>query len=157
MAKNMQPHVMADTWSAGSAYEPYVGRWSLMVARQFLPWLKVGTRAEWLDVGCGTGALCQAIVETISPVGVKGVDPSEEIIAYARKRIDDNRVRFAVAGAQALTSPRTSRTSMTIGHPFSAARGPLRPIQCRYPRKGDWRCASGYVADCPLPSTAPFL
>jgi hypothetical protein len=28
-------------WGSGTAYEPYVGRWSLPVAREFLGWLAV--------------------------------------------------------------------------------------------------------------------
>jgi trans-aconitate methyltransferase len=52
-----------DVWAAGDAYEPYVGRWSRPVARDFLGWLKIASKARWLDVGCGTGALTQAVIE----------------------------------------------------------------------------------------------
>ena len=30
-----------DAWDSGDAYEPYVGRWSRLVAREFLGWLAV--------------------------------------------------------------------------------------------------------------------
>ena len=46
-----------DVWAAGDRYEPYVGRWSRLVARAFLEWLDVPDGKDWLDVGCGTGAL----------------------------------------------------------------------------------------------------
>ncbi len=46
-----------DVWAAGNLYEPYVGRWSRLVARGLLTCLQVGARRDWLDVGCGTGAL----------------------------------------------------------------------------------------------------
>jgi 2-polyprenyl-3-methyl-5-hydroxy-6-metoxy-1,4-benzoquinol methylase len=46
-----------DAWTSGDAYEPYVGRWSRLVAREFLEWLAVPPGGRWLDVGCGTGAL----------------------------------------------------------------------------------------------------
>jgi hypothetical protein len=46
-----------DTWASGDAYEPYVGRWSRLVAREFLSWLAVPPGSHWLEVGCGTGAL----------------------------------------------------------------------------------------------------
>jgi hypothetical protein len=36
-------------------YESYIGRWSKLVARQFLAWLDVPSGLQWLDVGCGTG------------------------------------------------------------------------------------------------------
>ena len=51
-----------DVWSAGDLYEPYVGRWSRLVARAFLQWLAVPKGKDWLDVGCGTGALTQTIL-----------------------------------------------------------------------------------------------
>jgi hypothetical protein len=47
-----------DVWASGDAYEPYVGRWSRLVAREFVKWIGVASKKQWLDVGCGTGALC---------------------------------------------------------------------------------------------------
>jgi ubiquinone/menaquinone biosynthesis C-methylase UbiE len=44
----------AEVWAAGDAYEPYVGRWSRLVAREFVAWLGMAGGAVWLDVGCGT-------------------------------------------------------------------------------------------------------
>ena len=52
-----------DTWASGDSYEPYVGRWSRLVAREFLAWLGMPPNSAWLDVGCGTGALAQVILE----------------------------------------------------------------------------------------------
>src|SRR5439155_1504448 len=54
----------------GAAYEAYIGRWSRLVAREFLSWLAVLVGARWLDVGCGTGALCSMILEDTSPAEV---------------------------------------------------------------------------------------
>lgn len=42
---------------SGAAYEPYVRRWSRLVAQEFLTWLAISPSARWLDVGGGTGAL----------------------------------------------------------------------------------------------------
>jgi hypothetical protein len=50
-----------DRWAAGDLYEPYVGRWSRLVAREFLGWLSVPSGLDWLEVGCGTGALTETI------------------------------------------------------------------------------------------------
>jgi SAM-dependent methyltransferase len=91
-----------DTWTQGDPYEAYVGRWSRAVAREFLPALHVPEGREWLDVGCGTGALAQAIVERAAPAAVVGVDRSEGVLASAHKRIGDPRVRFELGDAQAL-------------------------------------------------------
>ena len=90
----------ADTWESGDEYEPYVGRWSRLVAREFLGWLGKQTRSRWLDVGCGTGALTQVILDQAAPVEVVGVDPSPGYIAYARKKITDPRVRFESGDAR---------------------------------------------------------
>ena len=89
-------------WASGDAYEPYVGRWSRLVAREFLSWLKAPKNMRWLDVGCGTGALSQTILEMATPSLVQGIDPSEAYINYARRNIVDGCARFDVGDAQAL-------------------------------------------------------
>jgi ubiquinone/menaquinone biosynthesis C-methylase UbiE len=66
-----------DVWASGGAYEPYVGRWSRLVARQFVAWLGVPPNKDWLDVGSGTGALCEVILAGASPRQETGVDPSD--------------------------------------------------------------------------------
>ena len=91
-----------DEWASGDAYEPYVGRWSRLVAREFLSWLDAARNREWLDVGCGTGALSEVILQTTSPRRVTGVDPSEGFVAFARHKVTDHRARFQVGDAQAL-------------------------------------------------------
>jgi SAM-dependent methyltransferase len=90
-----------DVWAAGKLYEPYVGRWSRLVAREFLEWLAVPPGKDWLDVGCGTGALCQTLVERSSPASVTGVDPSAAFIEHAKSHVHGP-VRFLVGDAQSL-------------------------------------------------------
>ena len=60
-------------WNEGNPYERYVGRWSRPVAAQFLRWLAMPPSLRWLDVGCGTGAVCAAIADRCSPAAVAGV------------------------------------------------------------------------------------
>ena len=91
----------ADTWGSGAKYEAYVGLWSRMIAREFIPWLAIPTAKRWLDVGCGTGALTQTILDVAEPDAVTGVDPSEGFLAHARATITDPRARFLVGDAQA--------------------------------------------------------
>jgi SAM-dependent methyltransferase len=91
-----------DAWDSGDAYELYVGRWSRLVAREFLGWLAMPTGCRWLDVGCGTGALAQSILALAAPREVVGVDPSPAYVAFAREQVIDPRVRFEIADAQAL-------------------------------------------------------
>ena len=93
---------MTDTWTAGNRYEPYVGRWSRLVAAEFVPWVGVAPGARWLDVGCGTGALTAAILRLAEPARVIGVDPSSAYVGHVRHRMPDDRVRIAVADAVAL-------------------------------------------------------
>lgn len=90
---------MTGAWARGDSYEPYVGRWSRLVAAEYLDWLSVGHQKRWLDIGCGTGALMAAILTRCDPVEVVGIDPSEDYIRWARTRIQDDRARFFVADA----------------------------------------------------------
>jgi SAM-dependent methyltransferase len=96
------PAERKDVWASGNAYEPYVGRWSRLVAREFLNWLGAPANGEWLDVGCGTGALCEVILQTNSPRRVTGIDPSEGFVSFARHKVTDQRATFQVGDAQAL-------------------------------------------------------
>lgn len=90
-----------DNWTAGDAYENYMGRWSRPLARTFIKWLSPPGRARWLEVGCGTGALTNAICELAEPASVVACDLSDPFVDYARKSIRDDRISFVVAGAEA--------------------------------------------------------
>ena len=92
-------------WGSGAAYEPYVGRWSRLVAREFLTWLAMPPSARWLDVGCGTGALSQTILAQAAPAAVHGIDPSEGYLTLAREQVRDPRVHFEVGDARQLPVP----------------------------------------------------
>lgn len=89
----------SDRWSDGAAYEAFIGRWSRLVAAEFLHWLEVPPLRRWLDVGCGTGVLTGTILSRCQPDAVMGVDPSEAFIAHARATIADPRATFAVGNA----------------------------------------------------------
>jgi SAM-dependent methyltransferase len=78
-------------WDSGDAYEPYVGRWSRLVAREFVKWLAVRPGSRWLDVGCGTGALIQTVLEYAAPSEAVGIDPSAAYIAFVGARMNDAR------------------------------------------------------------------
>jgi len=81
-------------WSGGAAYDGFVGRWSRLVAAEFVPWLGVPTGATWVDVGCGTGELTGAILRIAAPNRVISLDPSEGYLDHARATITDPRVDF---------------------------------------------------------------
>jgi len=64
-----------------------MGRWSRKIGPLFLSWLNVPAGRRWLDVGCGTGALCAGIVERCAPSAVTGVDPSEGFLQVAGRNL----------------------------------------------------------------------
>lgn len=90
---------MPDVWARGDEYEPYVGRWSRLVAVEFLEWLGVPVGCRWLDVGCGTGALTSAVLTHFDPTAAVGVDPSEGYVAWTASHVTDARARFEVGDA----------------------------------------------------------
>ena len=104
-----------DAWDSGDAYEPYVGRWSRLVAREFLGWLAVPSGGRWLDVGCGTGALVETILALAAPSEVVGIDPSPAYVTFARDRVNDPRVRFEVGDAQALQAASATFDAVVAG------------------------------------------
>jgi SAM-dependent methyltransferase len=104
-----------DAWDSGDAYEPYVGRWSRLVAREFLGWLAVPPGGCWLDVGCGTGALAETILALGSPSKVVGIDPSPAYVAFARDRLNDLRVKFDVGDAQTLQASSATFDAVVAG------------------------------------------
>jgi SAM-dependent methyltransferase len=90
---------LSDKWAAGASYEDYMGRWSRLLAARFVSWLPVRPDAHWLDVGCGTGALSDAICAGAQPASVVACDPSEPFVDYARRHQVDRRISYVVAAA----------------------------------------------------------
>ena len=89
---------LSDKWVAGETYEDFMGRWSRLLAPRFVSWLSARSTANWLDVGCGTGALADAICAQANPASIVACDPAEPLIEYARRRQKDPRVSFVVGG-----------------------------------------------------------
>jgi len=118
--------VESDLWAVGDAYEAYVGRWSRMVAVEFLGWLAVPAGRRWLDVGCGTGALAATVLATAAPARVVGVDPSAGFLATARAAVPE--AAFTVGDARALPAGDAGFDAVVSGlalnfvpHPAAAA------------------------------------
>lgn len=123
-----QPSGRADVWASGAAYEPYVGRWSRLVAREFLGWLAVPPARRWLDVGCGTGALTGTILELAAPGQVTGVDASDGYVAYARAQVRDPRAQFRTGDAQALPEPSATYDAAVSGLVLNFVPEPARAV-----------------------------
>lgn len=104
-----------DDWASGDSYDAYIGRWSRRIAPLFLDWLGAGPGLRWLDVGCGTGALSQAIFEHCDPADLIGVEPAESFRERARAVISDPRARFEAGNAEALSLASGSRDVTVSG------------------------------------------
>lgn len=104
-----------DGWQAGDRYEAYMGRWSRQLAPRFLDWLGLMDGLDWLDVGCGTGALSAAILEQCRPKSLIGIDPSESFVAVARAMVPDPRATFQRGNALALAMETASRDVVVSG------------------------------------------
>ena len=90
-----------DNWQRGNPYERYVGRWSRLVARPFLAWLDVPGGRRWLDLGCGTGALCAAVASQCAAASITGIEPSEGFLRVARESLPSG-VTLVQGGAAAI-------------------------------------------------------
>jgi SAM-dependent methyltransferase len=117
-----------DVWAAGDLYEPYVGRWSRRVAREFLDWLTVPAGMDWLEVGCGTGALTQTILDHGGPKRVRAVDASPGYIEYAKAHVTAGPASFEVGDAQSLTVDTASVDAAVTGLMLNFVPQPLAAV-----------------------------
>jgi SAM-dependent methyltransferase len=99
---------MNDSWMSANPYERFMGRWSTLIAREFLEWLGVPPDRRWLEVGCGTGSLTRQILELSRPKEIISIDPSPDFISFARKTITAPAVRFEVGNVFSLDIDSTS-------------------------------------------------
>ena len=91
-----------EKWTSGADYDRWMGRWSRLVADEFLFWLALSRGLRYLDVCCGTGMLTAAIVERLAPASVQGIDASTEQIQFARAQRGWPNVDFQVGDAMHL-------------------------------------------------------
>ena len=102
-------------WTDAEPYDAYIGRWSRIAAEMFVDWLGVAPRSAWLDVGCGTGALSQAIIARTDPTRVLGIDKSDAFVARATSLISDDRFSVAAGDASRLDVPDGSFDAVVSG------------------------------------------
>jgi ubiquinone/menaquinone biosynthesis C-methylase UbiE len=75
---------MKDSWESCDSYEYYMGRWSRLVAESFIEWLSPSSGLKWLDIGCGSGALSEAIIYNHEPTVLTAIDQSEDFVSTAQ-------------------------------------------------------------------------
>ena len=89
----------------GAAYERMMGVWSRLAGEVFLDWLAPLPGLRWIDIGCGSGAFSELLVERCAPAEAQGIDPSEAQLAFARSRPAARLAQFRQGDAMALPFP----------------------------------------------------
>jgi ubiquinone/menaquinone biosynthesis C-methylase UbiE len=110
------------------AYERFMGRWSRAVAPQFLTWLGPKRHVRWLDVGCGTGILAEALLDLCEPASVTGVDASAAQVAQASRGPARGRAKFRQADALDLPFPDSSFDLAVSALTLNFVADPLRAL-----------------------------
>src|SRR5260221_9920182 len=82
-----------------------MGAWSRLAGDIFLDWLAPRPGLRWIDVGCGNGAFTQLACDRCAPAEVRGIDPSEAQLAFARSRPAGRVAQFQRGDAMALPFP----------------------------------------------------
>jgi SAM-dependent methyltransferase len=127
-----------DQWTSGEAYDIWMGRWSTLLAQEFLIWLRLPAAQRVLDVCCGSGVLSLAIAQHHSPEQVAAFDRSPAQITFAREHRAHPRVTYSVADAMALPLPAESFDVTVCGLGLNFAPDPARALAefCRVTRAG---------------------
>jgi SAM-dependent methyltransferase len=127
-----------DRWTSGSHYDQWMGRWSRLLAQEFLRWLNLPTGLRWIDVCCGSGVITEAIVESNVPASVAGIDVSAEQIHFARQHRSQPSVTFEIADATALPFPDSSFDVTVCGLGLNYVPSPSHGLDefCRVTRPG---------------------
>ena len=89
-------------FSAGDAYDGFMGRWSRELAPLLVRFAGVRDGDLALDVGSGTGVLTAAVAAIAPSSRIIGIDPAAPYVAVAQARHLLNLVRFDVGDAQRL-------------------------------------------------------
>jgi SAM-dependent methyltransferase len=135
-----------DNWNAGDPYEYFMGRWSKLVAPVFLDWLKAAHHLSWLDVGCGTGALSEAIYHKWQPSSLHCMDLSPEFLEKAKAK-NSFKAEFFVGNAAALPFAKDAFDVVVSGLAFNFFPDPDQAlVEMHRVSKADGRIAA-YVWD----------
>jgi len=118
-----------EKWTSGAAYDQWMGRWSQLLARDFLSWLNMTPNLRWLDVCCGSGILTEAVVEHCSPARVAGLDASPKQIQFAREHRASANVAFEIGDAMALPFAEASFDVAVCGLGLNFIPTPERALQ----------------------------
>ena len=112
----------------------YDRRWSFYIGatiRETLGRIDLQPDDRVLDVGCGTGVLLEALSSTTPGTKLAGVDPSEDMLALARERVDGT-VVLKQSYAEELPFPDEVFDVVISTNAFHYFRNPLGALQEMY-------------------------
>lgn len=114
---------------------------------EFIRWLNPPTSWNWLEVGCGTGALTQAICSIANPSSIVACDPSPKFVAFARRSISHPAVSFLVAGADELPRQEGGFDAVVSGLVLNFIPDPVKAIRSMRNRLRPGGTLSAFVWD----------
>lgn len=85
-----------------AGYDQLMGRWSKILARQFIDFAGLADGEKIIDVGCGTGSLTFALAEAANVDDIVAIDYSPVFVEAAARRNTDPRIKIRQADACAL-------------------------------------------------------
>jgi len=91
-----------------------MGRWSKQIAPLFLNWLNLQKNLNWIDLGCGTGALSESIFKLYNPAKLISIDPSNKFLEKAKERLPE-RVNLLQGDASAIPCYNNSCDAIVSG------------------------------------------
>jgi len=144
-----------------AAYEDFMGKWSRLAGNAFLDWLGPAPGLRWLDVGCGNGAFTELLAGRCAARSVQGIDPSEEQVAFARRRLAHARnVQMRTGSAMALPFADGTfdavASALVIPARRGAKTGPLRTVVHQDSKSAKRRCTvTSVVSTSTRPARSP--
>ena len=128
-SKTNQNHATSPvtTWQRADAYENFMGRWSRLVATKFTHWLSPPSGRKWLDIGCGSGALSEAIIKNCNSAELTAVDQSEGFLQETQRRLG-GAVRCLVGDALSLPIESASIHYAVSGLVLNHVSDPLKAL-----------------------------
>lgn len=133
-----------DRWEDATAYERFMGRWSRSLARELVGMLAVPPGGNWLEIGCGTGALTSAICELSQPASVVACDTAPDFVAYCREHLQYPQLSVVLVTPDAIPQSATGFDAIVSSLVLNFLPAPIDAL-----RQMRERCARhGCVAAC---------
>ncbi len=108
------------------------------MAERFVQWLAPRPGAQWIEVGCGTGALTRSVIAAADPVRIVATDPSLDFISHLSSTVADDRVDPRVGDGLALPAEDCSADYVVSGLVLNFIPGPDAALHemCRVANPG---------------------